>query len=101
MVAQRLAVDARKMLIRLAVGPGEKGGQPSWRLRQLQDLGGDPVGLDQGDVVEQRANAVERCIRIPVDHLRADALELLQRVAAAVLEGGQPPAYLRVVGDWL
>ena len=56
-----------------------------------------PVGLDQGDVVQQRADAVERSVGIPINHLRDDAVELTQAVAAAIFEGCQPTADLGIV----
>ncbi len=97
MLVQRLAIDPRQVLVRLAIGPREQPGNLSWVVRQLQDLRRDPVGLDQGDVVQQRADAVERSVGIPINHLRADAVELTQGVAAAVFEGGQPTADLGIV----
>jgi predicted ATPase/class 3 adenylate cyclase len=101
MLVQRLPVDPREVLIWLAVRPREERGQLSGVVAQLQDLSGHPVGLDQGDVVQQRANAVEGRIGVPIDHLWADVLELTQRVAPTVLEGSQPTANLRIVRDWL
>jgi len=89
------------VVIRLAVRPGKKRGKVGRIRVQFQDLRDEPVGLDQGDVVQQRADAVERSGRIPIDHLWADAVEFTQRVAARVLEGIQPATYLWIVGDRL
>src|SRR3954468_5341947 len=99
MFVQRLPIDPRKVLVRLSVRPREKALNFRRVVGQLQDLRRNPVGLDQGDVVQQGADAVQRSIRIPVHHLCADTLELFQRVAAAVFEGSQPTTHLGVISD--
>ena len=67
-----------------ALDPGEATPRVAVRARQerrhlvgirllLQDLDVEPVGLDQGEVVEDRADAVAAFGRRPVDRPRVDA----------------------------
>lgn len=66
-----------------------------------KDVGEEPIGLDQGDVVQQRGDAVVAPGRHNIEHGAGYSVELAQRVPAAILHGCKPPPDLRVSGDRL
>jgi hypothetical protein len=53
-----LAIGSRQMAVALAIGPRQQALDLERGVSQLEDLVDDPIRLDQGDVIEQRADAV-------------------------------------------
>ena len=96
---QRLPTNPGEATLVIAVGVRQQVGNPGRGLVAALDVVEKPVGLDERDVIEQGADAVQRRIGPPVDHLRGDRLELPQRVAPRVLHRGEPASDLRLGAD--